>query len=263
MAGHTSLDAWRRQQAKVIHVCVCVCYFTLILSVSCLMQDVHRLGLKKNRTCLKFIHIPKTGGSSIELTALSHGIAWGMCDTSLRCSSQDVCPKRLPYVKLEPYKRRCCTMSDGSSCPAWHVPPSMNSLVANNYQGCKSFCVVRDPADRFRSQHVFSGKECSTSSLKRSVEELLHMPDTAEDCHFLPQVSYVGTNESGIFCDHVLKYEHLESELRALMRDYELDLGDLRHDKADRHCDAKFDDESLEILRKHYAEDYEAFGYRR
>eukprot|EP00928_Gymnodinium_smaydae_P078088 TRINITY_DN616_c0_g1_i3.p1 TRINITY_DN616_c0_g1~~TRINITY_DN616_c0_g1_i3.p1 ORF type:complete len:960 (+),score=90.58 TRINITY_DN616_c0_g1_i3:66-2945(+) len=263
--------------AKGLSRCLNVFLFLLVGIVqhvisdeSCLLQsaelrvrnrNLHQSQLKATHSCLDFIHIPKTGGTSLEVLGKSHGHAWGREDASITCHTKKQCPDRPPYAGLHGSNlSNCCTMSDGSICAAWHVPPSMDSKLAAKYGKCNTFCVVRDPADRFRSQHAYRGRECSTRSLKSAVQALFSMPAANEDCHFIPQIAYVGTKETGFFCDHVLKYENLDSDVRALMRQYGVNVSAIQHEKK-VDCNAEFDEESLAILRKYYAADYEAFGY--
>ena len=74
-----------------------------------------------------FLHIPKTGGTTVEITAAIAGLRLGMCAASRQYST-----------------------ADGYACNAWHRPPSTSQGIIPN-----SFCIVRNPYARLASQYNY------------------------------------------------------------------------------------------------------------
>ena len=134
---------------------------------------------------LGFLHIPKTGGTAIEVWGKSHGVFWGKHDTS-----------------LEGEKRK-------TGCNAWHTPQRLKNK--------DSFCVVRRPFDRLVSEykHRACAKHASTvcdlDHFNTWVRDLLKGDLRVNDCHVLPQKDYMP------FCDHVLNFDALQADFSALL----------------------------------------------
>jgi hypothetical protein len=158
-------------------------------------------------------------------------------------------------------------MKDGSKCPVWHTPPSADVELENSYRPCETFCIVRNPAARFRSQFVWSAPQegvpepwCSTESLKKAVDEKLESLKTKpyqSACHYAPQTEYW---HAGASCQHVVKQENFVKEFSALMHKFELGFK-LKRKHISTNCEADFDPESLRRLQEYYAADYAAFNY--
>ena len=143
---------------------------------------------------LVFLHIPKTGG-----TSLSN--AYGRMFIGRN------------YTKSA--KAVGCTSY-------WHIPP--RRFEKNPYEGKKVFCVVRDPVDRaisefkmrfhddLKSPDVVSrmntwlgdGARGSGGGIKG------HGPWNRGglDCHMVPQYAYVWGSDGTRTCDHVIRFEN-------------------------------------------------------
>jgi len=216
------------------------------------------------------LHIPKSAGTTIEdrrATNLWDRSDWGKEDETLHCKGMQKCPEKLPWRGHD----RCCPMEDGNMCSVWHVPPHLDAELEQKYAQCETFCVVRDPAARFRSEHMWSLRKevnltppaCSTESVSDAVHrKLLELDEQpyANDCHFIPQVEYWG---NGQHCQHVLKQESLEADFSNLVARFGMKakFRDSENPQRGLSCQAPFDQRSLEKLQEHYAADYEAFGY--
>ena len=126
---------------------------------------------------LVFVHIPKTGGTTIEEEAYrKHGILWG---------------------------RRALQSSNRTHCSPWHAPPSLNP---GYYSGRRVFCVVRHPLDRLISEYRwrwftrirrFGHLPCNAAQLNMFVMRFLSTESAMDNkhmgCHMIPQVKIVGS----------------------------------------------------------------------
>lgn len=139
----------------------------------------------------EFIHIPKTGGSSIEEAFKVQGYGVAKYDDRTRRKS---CSYHSPN-RLEP------------SLPTW--------------------CIFRDPLERFVSEHKWQSdkkkhtstwngpRECTPESLNRHVHEAYEMQlqhKTTGHCHYLPQSAYD--------CDVRLSFDDLDRNVIKFARDH-------------------------------------------
>ena len=244
-----------------------------------LLQAGLNLPSKVSQECLKFIHIPKNAGSTVYEEAEKYKYGWSVDDHTLKCLRGEKCTN---YG----FTRPCCRPKQSKDrCSIWHFPPAEDSVLAERYARCKTFCIVRNPLGRFISEykwHILRWSKGSKKSHKR--QELICSPAALEnyfeevkrggrlnfaaDCHLLPQVKYVFSNDlQRLHCNHVLRFENLTSEFNAIMKAYRLAIR-LEDGNEDLHkhyyaipCKITLTEEMKSWIYETYRQDFELFGY--
>eukprot|EP01084_Bolivina_argentea_P172790 299282_1 len=106
---------------------------------------------------LKFINIPKTGGTSIENSALKQlNISWGK-----------YAMRHTDHHKNINTRNKTCK---NNGCPLWHIPPKwFDNFDYYNITKYEYFCVVRNPFNRIISEyyHQHRNKKTNCSSTQR------------------------------------------------------------------------------------------------
>jgi hypothetical protein len=250
---------------------------------------------------LQFIHIPKTGGTTVEKIGARYGNLW---------------TKEKPEWAKDTHPDCALGCLDTwQSCSPWHLP--LASFRARGESGGvnslqETFCVVRDPAQRAISQFSFQLSAdatpasfivnnqpglCTAESLNSHIHAVLgganssisrlegewpnlsadtmgsartcvNCPAVA-DCHWLPQWLYVKDT-----CTHILRFENLESDFSALMKRFAPTVSAAtmipsyawsRTDPSQvSDCSLTKDDLDLQsrtLLATVFAEDFRQFGY--
>ena len=162
-----------------------------------------------------FMHIPKTGGTAVEQSSKELGIE----------------------VRTSPQVHKWVNRSGTVGSP-WHLPPDMFQRVYGTPRSSKPMlCVVRDPADRLRSEASWrctpwrsprrhaNGTSCQNRYSRRDDPEydiasdaeevlrarhrddLLRMGDRV--LHMLPQSWYVWAEDGSVQCSCVVAYDKL------------------------------------------------------
>ena len=223
----------------------------LILCFICILLVLYVLTLKKenftsNKKMLKFIHITKTGGTSIENIGLKHGIKWGRFDTEM----------------LKHFDKK-------ESLSIWHYP---FTLLDKKYkQKYDWFLVVRNPYDRVLSEyycpwnrkgeyvkHTTNKKEFNDIIYSKIIEKLSGFKRVS----FEPHYRYIDKSVK----IHVLKFENLKNDFDSLMKKYNLDIKlDLHTNKGNNKLFsiADFSPKLVKLINRVYDKDFKLFGYKK
>ena len=182
---------------------------------------------------LKFIHITKTAGTSIENLAQENNINWGRFD--------------LEY-------KNCSKMVN-----SWwhHVIP-----LKNKYDW---FMVVRNPYDRIVSEFycpydTIDKTNYSKEQFNSYIQEKLKQIKIKDYDHYRPQYLYLNNNVK----IHILKFENLTEEFNNLMKEYNLKIELECHDNKGK--DKKFtvndlNTETIKLINSVYDKDFANFSY--
>lgn len=168
-----------------------------------------------------FIHIPKAAGTSVEDAGLKSGYDWGENFEIVHLGNGDGCQLD------DQYNLRCEVEGHGNQTCVWrHVPPQYLRGFHNPYYNSDSFCIVRNPFDRFVSEYIYlvSGPyadfqtddiltefpACSAEGLNYFAKmSLQNLSDFRFDCHLLPQTDYVWGEDGHQWCQSVLRFEQM------------------------------------------------------
>ncbi|KAL3903528.1 MAG: hypothetical protein SGILL_010411 [Bacillariaceae sp.] len=223
---------------------------------------------------LNFLHIPKTGGSSIEMAAAMSNVSWGSCLFRQRSYfSPLVCP---PYNPSNNWLRKGGKKIYFNPSSFWHIPiqylpfnysESINFYpnYTNPYADHDLFVVVRNPYKRAVSEYYFrttgrAGTVKDTvwamnafiqSHLKSFKESARPTPANRapagyfqKDAHFIPQYDFVyltttPTEKPKRIVRHIVHFEHLNEQFESLMQAYNLKINLTAagkvHDRAEHH----------------------------
>lgn len=209
---------------------------------------------------LIFIHIQKTGGTSIEQLI------------------EDSDPDLVKSIQIEPSKKTL------RHAPLSEIKNAMDGAVFNNY---KKVCVVRNPFDRMVSWYaMFKHGSHEIDPLSqpsgfkemgdRVLDEVKRHVGSFEDFIFLPrehqsglferfymnQLDYI-SDKGAVLADTVIKFESLNSDFKRLAEEIGLN-GSLPHvnrsirEKNYRSC---YTEKTKEALFERFRKDFEYFQY--
>jgi hypothetical protein len=177
---------------------------------------------------LKFVHITKTGGSSIEDIGISHGLFWGKYHTEYG-----------PWHKI-----------------------LKNNLIKNKYDW---FMVVRNPYTRILSEFHCKwggvGSAAKNYTIKQFNEYVVNKIINRNKLgnHYTEQYLY----RKDMRNIHVLKFENLKKDFNDLMKKYKLNCTlNVHTNSNDKVFTIKdFDEKTIELIKKVYKNDFEIFNY--
>jgi len=193
---------------------------------------------------LKFIHITKNAGTTIENIAKEKNINWGIFDSE--------------YIDI--------VNNDKIHSEPWH-----NNIVKKpkNYDW---FMVVRNPYDRIISE--FHCKYSDTIAVRfrcknsqefnKYIQNRINVKCAVDNIkvyqnHYAPQYIYYDND----ITLHILKFENIEIEFNDLMKKYSIDLTLNKHyNKTERIYDVKdLNKETIKLINHVYDKDFKLFGY--
>lgn len=180
---------------------------------------------------LKFIHITKCAGTSIEQTAITKNIQWGKYHTEYGW---------------------------------WHgIFRDKPKELKEAYDW---FTVVRNPYDRIMSEYYcnFNGIDANAYPSRDESNKILieHITNRSKKGnHYTEQYKYIDDSVK----IHILKFENLEEEFKKLMEEYNIHIGPLQilntNNKYRFFKMRYISPEVIQLINEVYKKDFEMFGY--
>jgi hypothetical protein len=241
-------------------------------------KEKNTYGQKKSQR-LEFIHIPKSGGTMLEITAAAAATTWGYCH--FKWKDKPCLPSTGGKGAVWPQQ---IALRPNVETVPWHVPPyyferKELSLPYNPYSNATLFTIVRNPFDRVISSYFYALKFSKQGSdnakhmnrwITRGLTTFGNTP--SYNSHLFPQYDYVfdrsQPNETRRVIDHVIQFEQLHEEFPALLALYNLSQIILPKEKIgifSLHKPmgvANLTRETVKLIESFYAHDFEEFGYK-
>ena len=198
-----------------------------------------------------FIHIPKTGGTSIE------DIIWG---TNRKQRS----PEQLWMGIVGPGRNKYQT----GGLQHLLAAQVRREVGADLFGACFKFAVVRNPWDKAVSQYVYMKQRRDLrrriginrfSSFKTYLSRL-HRFDHVQ---WMPQWRFLLDENGEMLMDFIGRFEDFEADVRNALAQVNIPCNTLPHEKKGKrdHYARYYDQESREMVAHIYAKDIELFGY--
>jgi len=229
---------------------------------------------------LKFVHITKSAGTSIENVGYKY--KWGRYDVDYLNNFELNKKKLYKCIRYKSYNIFNNPDHDNpyydnnllkeiDNCK-WHVP--LYSYKKNPYKNYDLFIVVRNPYTRCISEFYCPyAKDWEEEVNKNATKEELNkwiinsITDNeikSKTLHLIPQHYYLYDKDNNIIINHVLHFENIKTEFDNLMKQYNSPMRLNVHtnkSKGKRYTIDDLTDETKKVIIKYYKKDFELFGY--
>lgn len=199
-----------------------------------------------------FVHIPKTGGQSVESVFLNDlGLAWRDRAALLLRQNDDrkAGPQKLAHLYADEYVAR-------------------GHLAAGDFDRYLKFAIVRHPYQRALSEFRYRAEAAAKRGQVLELDTFLNTAITEDYSdsarHLVPQVRYVFDAQGRRLVVRVLRFEHLAENIAPVFRDVFGENRRLPHKNRSRvGLDITLSPAQADMLFDRYRADFEAFGYDR
>jgi len=191
-----------------------------------------------------FIHIPKTGGTSVE--------------------------HAFDFVKIDQQKNTAQEMPRDPKNAKHHTASKLKKLYPNEFKNYYKWSIVRNPWEKDWSFYKMAKKMNPHAKivfkdfLKKTEEALLLSGDGLPTRKFYPLLSQVRflKTENGIEMDKIVRFENLKEEWKVVSGKLNKTYKDLKHlRKIDGDIKNDYDQECIDIVARLRKEDIEYFKY--
>jgi len=200
---------------------------------------------------LLFIHVPKTGGSSLE-TYFSSKFNIPLNNKSL-----------FHFIKDKQLLNENIKIKSSLQHITYNQIVKYSKIFNIDFDNIKIITIVRNPYERFVSD-LFYFSLITTDSTKEAVFDILHnyLVSDKYDNHNIPQHTFI-TNDKGEIIEniHILKTESLTNEMKVLgYIDFNI-YDNVNINKVNYYN--YLNNESIEIINKFYHLDFILFNYNK
>lgn len=198
-----------------------------------------------------FIHIPKTGGTSVE------NIVWPPAQKQR--SAQD-----LWMGFVDRYHNKYQT-GGLQHLLARHILQETGSEIFNSYF---KFTIVRNPWDRTISQYLYmKGRDDLRDFIGMRVDDplgrYLELIQDKAHVQWLPQVAFIRDQDGRNLVDFIGRFEAFDQSVVRIMDRLGMRVASIPHENRTRRDPYRhyYDPETSEMVASMYAEDIKLFGY--
>lgn len=200
-----------------------------------------------------FVHIPKTGGQSVETVFLQdQGLTWQQ-RAALLLRPNDLPargPEKLAHLYASEYV-------------------ALGHISAAQFARYRTFAIVRHPYDRFLSEYRYRAAALHRRGKARVMPGLQAFLDREPGDehsdmarHLVPQLRYVQNAQGQCLVDDVLKFETLAQDIAPVFADIFGEARSLPHrNRSPDGAPVVLTAAQKEQLYHRYRADFEAFGY--
>jgi hypothetical protein len=204
---------------------------------------INKNKLKENMDTkeLKFIHIPKNAGTSIEELGKKLNLTWGKYD----------------YSNLDLREK----LSEIPCC-YWH-----NYLFKNN-NNVDYFCIIRNPYDRIKSEYFYRKNKNQVFNLSMNLwikKFLKNNTKNIYDCHLVPQYNYIFDKDGNKKIKHVLRLDNnLNKNLKKLLEKYNINMDtyDFEEKNKSKKNKDSISKDNIKLINEYYKKDFEYFKFK-
>ena len=219
---------------------------------------------KKNKKNLTYVHISRTGGSSIEYEGYKNGFYWGkyyFYNNHMSLFNDLIIVlfnKNYKFITNNYLIRLCFKPKKWKH----HTPPK---YLPYFYENKNIFTIVRNPYDRLISAYKFVTNNTSIEGLNKFIKQNLSnynnktINDKTVSTIFIPQSEYLYKNIT------ILKYENLQQDFSKFLK--ENDIEDIKLPRLNKtnKTDLSYkniSNENLELINNLYYDDFMNFEYK-
>ena len=192
-----------------------------------------------------FVHVPRTGGQSVENVFLArHKLTWQTRGALLlgKNPRKGARPKYLAHLLAREYVE-------------------LGFLAADVFASCLKFTIARNPFDRVLSEYRYRAQKRHLE-FEEFVEQLAR-PEG--DRHMIPAADYVLDRSGAMIVDKGIRFESLSRDFAALSREVFGAESELPHvNRAEAHVPADaLSPQAKSVIYRRYERDFDLFRYSR